>query len=79
VTAAVGWPMLVQTVGGAPAPIFAIAMLSCFCGTPIAANFNLVPAALLEIDGKYGPIKALLPTAGVVLLANIGVMYVVSS
>jgi uncharacterized membrane protein len=78
-TAAVGWPVLVQTFGGAPAPIFAIGMLSGFCGTlvtPMAANFNLVPAALLEMDDKYGPIKAQLPTAGLVLLANIGVMYV---
>ena len=80
-TAAVGWPVLVQTFGGAPAPIFAIGMLSGFCGTlmtPMAANFNLVPAALLEMKDKYGPIKAQLPTAGLVLLVNIGVMYVVA-
>jgi uncharacterized membrane protein len=78
-TAAVGWPVLVETFHGAPAPIFAIGMLSGFCGTlvtPMAANFNLVPAALLEMDDKYGPIKAQLPTAALVLVANIGVMYV---
>jgi uncharacterized membrane protein len=77
-TAAVGWPVLVQTFGGAPAPIFAIGMLCGFCGTlvtPMAANFNLVPAALLEMRDRYGPIKAQLPTAGLVLLVNIGVMY----
>lgn len=78
-TAAVGWPVLVQTFHGAPAPIFAIGMLAGFCGTlvtPMAANFNLVPAALLEMDDKYGPIKAQLPTAALLLVANIGVMYV---
>lgn len=80
-TAAVGWPVLVQTFGGSPAPIFAIGMLSGFCGTlvtPMAANFNLVPAALLEMKDRYGPIKAQLPTAGLLLLVNIGVMYVVA-
>ena len=30
------------------------------------------------IETKYGPIKAQLPTAGLVLLVNIGVMYVVA-
>jgi uncharacterized membrane protein len=53
-------------------------MLSGFCGTlitPMAANFNLVPAALLEMKDKYGPIKAQLPTAGMLLIVNIGVMY----
>lgn len=42
---------------------------------PVAANFNLVPAALLEMKDKYGPIKAQLPTAGMLLIVNIGVMY----
>lgn len=80
-TAAVGWPVLVQTFGGNPAAIFAIGMLSGFCGTlatPMAANFNLVPAALLDMKDRYGPIKAQLPTAGLLLLVNLGVMYVVA-
>ncbi|WP_243886375.1 DUF979 domain-containing protein [Dermatophilus congolensis] len=65
-TAAVGWPLLVEQMGGDPAPIFAMGMLAGFCGTlvtPMAANFNLVPAALLELRDKYGPIKAQAPTA----------------
>jgi uncharacterized membrane protein len=80
-TAAVGWPVLVQTFGGNPAAVFAIGMLSGFCGTlatPMAANFNLVPAALLEMKDKYGPIKAQLPTAGLLLLVNVGIMYFVA-
>jgi uncharacterized membrane protein len=77
-TAAVGWPVLVIAFHGNPAAVFAIGMLSGFCGTlitPMAANFNLVPAALLEMKDKYGPIKAQLPTAGMLLIVNIGVMY----
>jgi uncharacterized membrane protein len=80
-TAAVGWPVLVQGFDGNPAAIFAIGMLAGFCGTlvtPMAANFNLVPAALLEMRDKYGPIKAQLPTAGILLVVNVAVMYLVA-
>ncbi|OMH32378.1 DUF979 domain-containing protein [Tersicoccus sp. Bi-70] len=80
-TAAIGWPVLVQGFGGNPAAVFAIGMLAGFCGTlvtPMAANFNLVPAALLEMRDKYGPIKAQLPTAGILLVVNMGVMYFVA-
>ncbi|PZF58185.1 DUF979 domain-containing protein [Curtobacterium sp. MCSS17_008] len=80
-TAAIGWPVLVQGFDGNPAAIFAIGMLAGFCGTlatPMAANFNLVPAALLEMRDKYGPIKAQLPTAVVLLVVNTGIMYLVA-
>jgi uncharacterized membrane protein len=77
-TAAVGWPVLVQTFDGTPAIIFAIGMLAGFCGTlctPMAANFNLVPAALLEMKNKFGVIKAQWATAVPLLGANIVLMY----
>ena len=77
-TAAVGWPVLVNIFHGNPAAIFAIGMLAGFCGTlstPMAANFNLVPAALLEMRNRNGVIAAQLPTAGALLIVNIGVMY----
>ena len=77
-TAAVGWPLLVETYHGDPAPVFAIGMLAGFCGTlvtPMAANFNIVPAALLELKDQYGPIKAQLPTAVAMLVVNIVLMY----
>ena len=41
-----------SSFGGDPAIVGAIGMLSGFCGTlmtPMAANFNVVPAALLEL------------------------------
>jgi len=75
--AAVGWPVLVQQYDGNPAAVFAIGMLAGFCGTlvtPMAANFNLVPAALLELKDQYGPIKAQLPTAAALLVCNVVIM-----
>jgi len=78
-TAAVGWPLLVQQFHGTPSTVFAMGMLAGFCGTlctPMAANFNLVPAALLEMKDQYGPIKAQIPTAVPLLACNIVLMYV---
>ncbi len=77
-TAAIGWPVLVQQFHGNAPAVFAIGMLAGFCGTlctPMAANFNIVPAALLEMDDRYGAIKAQLPTAIPMLIANIALMY----
>ncbi|WP_265445949.1 DUF979 domain-containing protein [Flexivirga meconopsidis] len=77
-TAAIGWPVLVQQFDGNPPAIFAVGMLAGFCGTlctPMAANFNLVPAALLELKDQYGPIKAQIPTAIPLLACNIAIMY----
>jgi uncharacterized membrane protein len=77
-TAGVGLPLIVGRFHGDPAIMAAIGMLSGFCGTlttPMAANFNLVPAALLELKDRYGVIRAQLPTAGLMLLANTALMY----
>jgi uncharacterized membrane protein len=77
-TAAIGWPVLVEQFHGNPPAVFAIGMLAGFCGTlctPMAANFNVVPAALLEMTDRYGAIKAQLPTAVPLLVANIALMY----
>jgi uncharacterized membrane protein len=72
--AAVGVPLLIRQFGGDPAPIAAIGMLAGFCGTlmtPMAANFNLVPAALLELKDRNGVVKAQVPTALPLLLFNV--------
>ena len=62
-----------------------IGMLAGFCGTlmtPMAANFNVVPANLLELPDRNSPlngvIRAQIPTALPLLLANIGLMYVLA-
>ncbi|HEY0028143.1 MAG TPA: DUF979 domain-containing protein [Allosphingosinicella sp.] len=72
--AAIGVPLLIQDYGGDPAVIGAIGMLAGFCGTlmtPMAANFNLVPAALLELKDRNGVIKAQVGTALPLLAINI--------
>jgi uncharacterized membrane protein len=72
--AAIGVPLLIQDYGGDPAVIGAVGMLAGFCGTlmtPMAANFNLVPAALLELKDQYGVIKAQVATALPLLALNI--------
>jgi len=72
--AAVGVPLLIQAYGGNPAVVGAIGMLAGFCGTlmtPMAANFNLVPAALLELKDRNAVIKAQIGTALPLLAINI--------
>jgi uncharacterized membrane protein len=72
--AAIGVPLLIQGYGGDPAVVGAIGMLAGFCGTlmtPMAANFNLVPAALLELKDRNGVIKAQVGTALPLLAINI--------
>jgi len=76
--AAIGVPLLIQTYDGNPAVIGAIGMLAGFCGTlmtPMAANFNLVPAALLELKDPNGVIKAQIGTALPLLAVNIALIY----
>ena len=76
--AAVGVPLLISGYGGDPAVVGAIGMLAGFCGTlmtPMAANFNIVPAALLELKDRNAVIKAQVGTALPLLLVNILIIY----
>jgi uncharacterized membrane protein len=78
-TAAIGLPLIVHKFGGNPAIMAAIGMLAGFCGTlstPMAANFNIVPAALLELPDRNGVIKVQIPTALVMLVLNTALMAV---
>jgi len=77
-TGGVGVPVLVGIYGGNPAVMAAIGMFSGYCGTlmtPMAANYNIVPAALLELPDKNAVIKAQLPTALMMLVVNIVLLY----
>jgi len=77
-TAAIGLPLIVHKFGGDPAIMGAIGMLSGFCGTlvtPMAANFNIVPAALLELKDRNAVIKVQVPTGLWLLTANTVLMY----
>ncbi|TDN67916.1 DUF979 domain-containing protein [Paraburkholderia sp. BL10I2N1] len=73
-TGGVGVPILVGVFHGNPAVMVAIGMFSGYCGTlmtPMAANFNMVPAALLELPDKNAVIKVQVPTALPLLVVNI--------
>ncbi|AJG17544.1 DUF979 domain-containing protein [Cupriavidus basilensis] len=77
-TGGIGVPILVNMFHGNPAVMAAIGMFSGYCGTlmtPMAANFNIVPAALLELDDKNAVIRAQVPTALMILVANIALLY----
>lgn len=77
-TAGIGLPLIVTRFGGDPAIMAAIGMLSGYCGTlmtPMAANFNIVPAALLELPDENAVIRVQIPTGLLLLCANILLMY----
>ena len=70
----VGVPVLVGVFHVNPAMMAAIGMFSGYCGTlmtPMAANFNMVPAALLELPDKNAVIRVQVPTALGILACNI--------
>jgi uncharacterized membrane protein len=80
-TGGIAIPILINHFGGNPAVVASIGMLSGFCGTlitPLAANFNLVPPALLEIPDRYAVIKMQVPTALLMLIVNVVLMYVLA-
>jgi uncharacterized membrane protein len=73
-TGGIGVPVLVGLFHVNPAAMAAIGMFSGYCGTlmtPMAANFNIVPAALLELPDKNGVIRAQWPTAMTILVFNV--------
>lgn len=76
--AAIGFPLLIQQYHGDPAVVAAVGMLAGFCGTlmtPMAANFNMVPAALLELKDRNAVVKMQVPTALPLLAFNIALIY----
>ena len=71
--AGIGLPLIVGKFGGDPVVMSALGMLSGFCGTlltPMAANFNIVPAAVLELRDRHAVIKVQAPTAFLLLFCN---------
>ena len=77
-TGAIGLPILIHQFHGNPAPVAAIGMLAGFCGTlmtPMAANFNIVPAALLDLKDRNAVVKTQIGTAIPLLACNIALIY----
>lgn len=64
--------------GGDPIIASALAMTAGFCGTlmtPMAANFNILPVALLETKDNNAVIKYQAPFAIILLAIHIALMY----
>ena len=77
-SAGIALPFLINYHHGDPSPLLAIGMYAGYCGTlmtPMGANYNIVPAALLELKDKYQVIKVQIPTALTLLVVNIFLMY----
>ena len=77
ITVGVGAPF-VFAQGGNPIVASALAMTAGFCGTllsPMAANFNVLPAALLETKDQNIVIKSQVKFAVLLLLIHIPLMY----
>lgn len=79
ITLGVGVPFVIAN-GGNPAIIGALGMTCGYCGTlltPMAANFNIVPGAILETKDKYTIIKAQAPVAIPLIVVHIILMLLV--
>jgi uncharacterized membrane protein len=77
ITVGIGIPFLINQ-GANPAVVGALGLTAGYCGTlmtPMAANFNIMPAALLETKGKYAIIKSQIPVALAMLVVHILLMY----
>jgi uncharacterized membrane protein len=77
ITGGIGLPFIVRLHGGNPAIMAAMGMLAGYCGTlvtPMAANFNIVPALLLDLEDRHAVIKAQVPIALAVFAANLALM-----
>lgn len=77
ITAGIGIPF-VYSQGANPAIVGTLALTAGYCGTlmtPMAANFNVVPAAILETKNEKRVIISQTPFAIAMLLTHIALMY----
>jgi uncharacterized membrane protein len=73
ITVGIGGPF-VLAYGADPVIIGMLALTCGYCGTlctPMAANFNITPVAILEMKNKYGVIKQQLIPAVLILAFQI--------
>lgn len=77
ITAGIGVPFVIAQ-GGNPAIIGVLGMTAGYCGTlmtPMAANFNIVPCAVLETkDPKWSVIRAQVPMALMMIVVHVILM-----
>lgn len=77
ITAGIGYPFVIA-LGGDPAVVGALGLTAGYCGTlltPMGANFNIVPASILEMKNKNGVILKQVGVALPLLLIHIVLMY----
>ena len=77
ITVGIGIPFVIAQ-GANPIVVGALGLTAGYCGTlmtPMAANFNIMPAALLETKGKYAIIFSQIPVAITMLIIHIILMY----
>jgi len=77
ITSAIGIPFVIAH-GGNPAIVGALGLTAGYCGTlltPMAANFNILPANLLETKNQYTVIRFQTPAALILLSLHILLMY----
>ena len=81
ITIGIGIPFVINQ-GGDPSIVAALGMTAGYCGTlltPMAANFNIVPCAVLETkDQKWTVIKSQLPMAMIMIVIHIVLMLVLA-
>lgn len=79
-TVGIGAPF-VLALGADPTVVGMLALTIGFCGTlltPMAANFNIVPVAMLDMKNRFGVIKNQLVIAVFMILFQIGYMLLFS-
>jgi len=77
ITAGIGIPF-VFSLGADPAIAGSLALTAGYCGTlmtPMGANFNIVPASIMEMKNKNGVILSQIPVAMILLVVHIVLMY----
>jgi uncharacterized membrane protein len=80
ITVGIGIPFVIAQ-GADPIVVGALGLTAGYCGTlmtPMAANFNIMPAALLETKSKYAIIVSQIPVAITMLIIHIILMYVLA-
>lgn len=80
ITVGIGIPFLIAQ-GADPVVVGTLGLTAGYCGTlvtPMAANFNIMPAALLETKNKYAIIRSQVPVAVIMLVIHIVLMYLLA-
>jgi len=75
----IGVPLLIEPFGASAPLVGALAMTAASCGTlctPMAANFNIVPAGLLEMRKPYGILRFQAPYAAAMFAIHVTLLWI---